>query len=140
MRSEPCYCEGDNPAEPIRQAGGSGPSDWCPAVARGLAADNFLFLGFNLIVLTSNLLVARPAIGLSNFTLAAMSALVVGKAVLVANKIPLLRRYDRAPLTRLPLSFDSDLGDIVARPLRGSLPAEHILLYIKQSDPKSLPG
>jgi len=30
--------------------------------------------------------------------LATLAALVVGKAVLVANKISLLRRYDRAPL------------------------------------------
>ena len=33
-----------------------------------------------------------------------MAALVVGKAVLVANKIPLLRRYDRAPLIQ-PILF-----------------------------------
>jgi hypothetical protein len=36
--------------------------------------------------------------------LATMAALVVGKAVLVANKIPLLRRYDRAPLIQ-PILF-----------------------------------
>lgn len=58
----------------------------------------FFFLGFNFIVLTANLLVARYLIALSNFMLATLGALVVGKAVLVANKIPLLRRYDRAPL------------------------------------------
>ena len=64
----------------------------------------FFFLGFNFIVLTSNLLVARYVIRLSNFMLATMAALVVGKAVLVANKIPLLRRYDRAPLIQ-PILF-----------------------------------
>ena len=64
----------------------------------------FFFLGFNFIVLTSNLLVARYVIGLRNFMLATMAALVVGKAVLVANKIPLLRRYDRAPLIQ-PILF-----------------------------------
>src|SRR5271163_1187364 len=58
----------------------------------------FFFVGFNFVVLTSNLLVAQYLIGLSNFMLATLAALVVGKAVLVANKIPLLRRYDRAPL------------------------------------------
>ena len=36
--------------------------------------------------------------------LATVAALVVGKAVLVANKIPLLRRYDRAPLIQ-PILF-----------------------------------
>jgi hypothetical protein len=42
--------------------------------------------------------------GLSNFMLATLGALVVGKAVLLANKIPLLRRYDRAALIR-PILF-----------------------------------
>jgi hypothetical protein len=32
--------------------------------------------------------------------LATLAALVVGKAVLVANKMSLLRRYDRAPLVQ----------------------------------------
>jgi hypothetical protein len=64
----------------------------------------FFFIGFNFVVLTSNLLVAQYLIGLSNFMLATLGALVVGKAVLVANKIPLLRRYDRAALIR-PILF-----------------------------------
>jgi hypothetical protein len=64
----------------------------------------FFFVGFNFVVLTSNLLVARYLIGLSNFMLTTLAALVVGKAVLVANKIPLLRRYDRAALVR-PILF-----------------------------------
>ena len=47
---------------------------------------------------TTNLLVAQYAVAVSTFMLATIAALVVGKAVLVANAIPLLRRYDRAPL------------------------------------------
>ncbi len=64
----------------------------------------FFLIGFNFVVLTSNLLVAHYLIGLGNFMLVTMAALVVGKAVLVANKIPLLRRYDRAALIR-PILF-----------------------------------
>jgi hypothetical protein len=64
----------------------------------------FFFVGFNFVVLTSNLLVARYLIGLSNFMLATLGALVVGNAVLVANHVPLLRRYDRAPLIQ-PILF-----------------------------------
>jgi hypothetical protein len=64
----------------------------------------FFFVGFNFIVLTTNLLVAQYFVAVSNFMLATMGALVVGKAVLVANKIPLLRRYDRAPLIQ-PILF-----------------------------------
>jgi hypothetical protein len=73
-------------------------------VREALPPTIFFFLGFNFIVLTSNLLVARYVIGLGNFMLATLGALVVGKAVLVANKMPLLRRYDRAPLIR-PILF-----------------------------------
>ena len=56
------------------------------------------FVGFNFIVLTTNLLVAQYLVAVRNFMLATLAALVVGKAVLVANKMSLLRRYDRAPL------------------------------------------
>ena len=58
----------------------------------------FFFVGFNFIVLTTNLLVAQYLVAVSSFLLSTLAALVVGKAVLVANKMPLSRRYDRAPL------------------------------------------
>ena len=64
----------------------------------------FFFVGFNFIVFTTNLLVAQYLIAVSNFMLATVAALVVGKAVLVANKVALLRRYDRAPLIQ-PILF-----------------------------------
>src|SRR5215475_6136934 len=69
-----------------------------------IAPTIFFFVGFNFIVLTTNLLVAEYLVAVSNFMLATMGALVVGKAVLVANKMSLLRRYDRAPLIR-PILF-----------------------------------
>src|SRR6185437_11681516 len=71
---------------------------------QALAPTAFFFIGFNFIVLTTNLLVAQYLVAVSNFMLATVAALVVGKAVLVANKIPLLRRYDRAPLIQ-PILF-----------------------------------
>ena len=58
----------------------------------------FFFVGFNFIVLTTRLLVAQYLVAFGSFMLATLAALVVGKAVLVANKMSLLRRYDRAPL------------------------------------------
>src|SRR5215472_14887855 len=64
----------------------------------------FFFVGFNFIVFTTNLLLADYAIVVSNFMLATVAALVVGKAVLVANAMPYLRRDDRAPLIR-PILF-----------------------------------
>jgi len=64
----------------------------------------FFFIGFNFIVLTTNLLVARYAVAVSNFMLATLAALVVGKAVLTANAMPFLKLFDRAPLLQ-PILF-----------------------------------
>ena len=64
----------------------------------------FFFVGFNFIVFTTNLLLADYAVAVSSFMLATVAALVVGKAVLVANMMPLVRRYDRAPLIQ-PILF-----------------------------------
>jgi hypothetical protein len=64
----------------------------------------FFFVGFNFVVFTTNLLLADYAVAVSSFMLATVGALVVGKAVLVANAMPLLRLYDRAPLIR-PILF-----------------------------------
>src|SRR5499433_2421773 len=64
----------------------------------------FFFVGFNFIVLTTNLLVADYAVSVSNFMLATVAALVVGKAVITANAMPFLTRFDRAPLIQ-PILF-----------------------------------
>jgi hypothetical protein len=64
----------------------------------------FFFIGFNLIVLTTNLILADYGGQVASFMIATVSALVVGKAVLVANALPAIRRYDRAPLIR-PILF-----------------------------------
>src|SRR5271157_5116107 len=107
MRTKPILYDDSRPAEPIGIPAG---------VARRIGArllhearealppTIFFFVGFNLIVLTTNLLVAEYAVAVSNFMLATVVALVVGKAVLVANKVPLLGRYDRAPLIQ-PILF-----------------------------------
>ena len=58
----------------------------------------FFLVGFNLIILTTNLILADYAIAVGNFMLATAAGLVVGKAVLVADAMPFLGRYDRAPL------------------------------------------
>src|SRR3954451_4595874 len=58
----------------------------------------FFFVGFNFIILTTNLLVADYAVAVSNFMLASVAALVVGKAVITANAMAFLKIFDRAPL------------------------------------------
>jgi hypothetical protein len=69
-----------------------------------LAPTIFFFVGFNFIVLTTNLLVADYAVAVSNFMLATVAALVVGKAVITANAMPFLKLFDRAPLIQ-PILF-----------------------------------
>src|SRR5215472_13994047 len=64
----------------------------------------FFFVGFNFIVLTTNLLVADYAVAVSNFMLVTLAALVVGKAVITANSMPFLKLFDRAPLIQ-PILF-----------------------------------
>lgn len=53
-----------------------------------------------------NLVLAQYSIQVANVLVATVAALVVGKAVLVADKMPFLRRFDTAPLIR-PILFNT---------------------------------
>src|SRR5580692_5851061 len=64
----------------------------------------FFAVGFNLIVLTTQLILADYLIHFANFLLVTLSALIAGKAVLVANKLPFFRRFDAAPIAQ-PVLF-----------------------------------
>jgi hypothetical protein len=64
----------------------------------------FFAAGFCLIVATQRLLLQEYLAELAGFMVAITSALVVGKAVLVADKMPFLRTFDNAPLIR-PILF-----------------------------------
>jgi hypothetical protein len=64
----------------------------------------FFAAGFNLLVLTGHLVVAGYGQALFNYMVATTSALIVGKSVLLANALPLLRRFDGAPLI-VPILF-----------------------------------
>lgn len=64
----------------------------------------FFFVSFNLVELTTQLILADYMARLANFMVATTTALVVGKAVLVANALPFLRRFDAAPMIR-PILF-----------------------------------
>ena len=54
----------------------------------------FFVIGFNFIVLTTQLILADYFIHFANFMLVTISALVLGKSVLVANALPFFRRFD----------------------------------------------
>jgi hypothetical protein len=72
----------------------------------------FFFIGFGIILLTKRLILAQYLIEVTGFTLAAGGALIVGKAVLIANALPFLRRFDTAPLIR-PILFKTIVYTIV---------------------------
>jgi hypothetical protein len=57
----------------------------------------FFAVSFNLIVLTTDLILADYRASFGNFMVATVGALVVGKAVLLANVTPFMRRFDTAP-------------------------------------------
>jgi chromate transport protein ChrA len=60
----------------------------------------FFVVGFNLILLTTNLILSDYGEQFSSYLLATVAAFVVGKAILVANAMGSIRHYDRAPLIR----------------------------------------
>jgi hypothetical protein len=64
----------------------------------------FFAVSFIIIVLTTQLLLSDYAARFVSFIVAITAALLVGKAVLVANELPFLRRFDRAPLIQ-PILF-----------------------------------
>ena len=66
----------------------------------------FFFVGFNLILFTKRLFVAEYLIQYAGFLIATTGALIVGKVVLVTDKMPFLRRFDDAPLA-YPILFKS---------------------------------
>ena len=112
MRSMPIRRDANNsepaiPADPTRPSAGLGRrvGGWfLHELSEILPPTIFFVVGFNLVVLTTNLLLAEYSVAFANFMLATAAALVVGKAVLVANTLPFLGRYDRAPLIE-PILF-----------------------------------
>jgi len=69
-----------------------------------LPAMVFFATGFNLIVFSTNLILSQYFLRVGSFMLATAAALVVGKAVLVADTMPFLNRFESAPLIQ-PILF-----------------------------------
>ena len=94
------------------QAIDSGKPTWLPRVGHFLLHEFrqmlpptiFFFIGFNLILFTKRLILQDYLIQFAGFFIATVSALVVGKVVLVGDMMPLLRRFDGAPLAK-PILF-----------------------------------
>ena len=95
------------PAAPLRQIIASPiPAFLIKEIREALPAIVFFAVGFNLIVLTTQLILDDYAAQFAGFMVATMTALVVGKAVLVAKLLPIMRRFDDAPLIQ-PIVFQS---------------------------------
>lgn len=58
----------------------------------------FFFVGFNLILFTKRLILETYLFTVADFMLATVSALIVGKVVLLGQAIHLMRRYENSPL------------------------------------------
>ena len=81
--------------------------DWWLAQAKHVLPPTiFFFVGFNLILWTKRLILEEHGVEFSGFLTATLAALLVGKAVLVTDKLPFMRRFDGAPLIQ-PILFKS---------------------------------
>src|SRR3546814_18172076 len=89
----------------------------------------FFFFGFNLILFSKRLLLADYLIEFSGFMLATTSALIVGKTVLVANMMPVLRRFDHAPLIQ-PILFKTVIYTLLVFAVRLLEAFIHYLIQI----------
>jgi hypothetical protein len=82
-----------------------------------LAPTLFFAVGFNVIVFTTQLILADYLIHFANFLLVTFSALVVGKAVLLANALPFFGRFDTAPIVQ-PILFKTIIYCLVVLVVR----------------------
>jgi hypothetical protein len=79
---------------------------WFAQVKHALPPTIFFFVGFNLILLTKRLILQEHGIEFSGFLTAIVAALLVGKAVLITDNLPFMRRFDGAPMIQ-PILFKS---------------------------------
>ncbi len=63
-----------------------------------LPATIFFFIAFHLIALTEVLLLRQYRVPVSTTALVTVSALVLGKAILIADKLPFINRFPHKPL------------------------------------------
>ncbi len=79
---------------------------WLAQVKHALPPTIFFFIGFNLILWTKRLILQEHGVEFSGFFTAIVAALLVGKAVLVTDSLPFMRRFDGAPMIQ-PILFKS---------------------------------
>jgi hypothetical protein len=77
----------------------------------------YFFVAFNIIVVTTNLLARGYIFALANFMTATALALIVGKVVLVVDKIRAIDRFRDAPLIK-PIVFKTVFYTLVVMLVR----------------------
>src|SRR3954454_4840528 len=81
---------------------------WVAQVKHALPPTVFFFVGFNLILWTKRLILEEQGVEFSGFLTATLAALLVGKAVLITDNLPFMRRFDGAPMIQ-PILFKSTI-------------------------------
>lgn len=87
----------------------------------------FFFIAFNLILLTKRLILEDYRIEYTGFMIATVSALIVGKVVLVVDPMPFLRRFDHLPLA-YPILFKAAVYTLFFFVVRLIEPFVHYLI------------
>jgi len=77
----------------------------------------YFFIGFNLVLLTKRLFLAEYLIQYTGFFIATTGALIVGKVILVTDRMPFLRRFDYAPLA-YPILFKTAVYTLIVSQVR----------------------
>ena len=85
---------------------------WLAQVSHMLPAVTFFFIGFNLVLWTKQMILDQHGIPFSGFMTATLAALLVGKAVLVTDHLPFMRRFEGAPLIQ-PILFKTAIYWVV---------------------------
>ena len=81
---------------------------WLLQVRHALPPTIFFFIGFNLVLWTKQLILEEHGIEFRGFLTATAAALLVGKAVLVTDNLPIMRRFDGAPMIQ-PILFKTGI-------------------------------
>lgn len=90
---------------------------WIGIIRHLLPPTLYFFIAFNLIVFTTNLLAHNYWFNLSSFLLASTTALVVGKVVLVVDKVRIIDKFRGAPLIQ-PILYKTIFYSLVVTVVR----------------------
>lgn len=99
---------------------------WMHVIRHMLPPTLYFFTAFNLIVFTTNLLTHDYWFNLTGFMLASTTALIVGKVVLVVEKVRIIDKFRGAPLIQ-PILYKTVFYGVVVTIVRY---AEKILHFV----------